>query len=76
MKAFLGAIGLCAGASAVAVLMAVAGGTAGDRQAVSEVASAAPVERALHTSSAIVDEPAAVRLPGDIFAVHPYPDHP
>jgi hypothetical protein len=91
MKAFLGAIGLCAGASAVAVLMAVAGNTGGDRQVAFEPASQACEEASDEcvatnlalTGSAVVappgaaHEPAArVRLPGDIFADHPYPDHP
>jgi hypothetical protein len=90
MKAFLGAIGLCAGASAVAVLMAVAGNTEGDRQSAFEPAGQACEEASEDcvatnlalTGSAMLapsdagDAAARVRLPGDIFADHPYPDHP
>jgi hypothetical protein len=91
MRTFVGALLLGVGASAVAVLMAVAGNTQGDSQVAFEPASQACEEasddcvattlaltgRAMLAPSDSGDAAAArVRLPGDIFVDHPYPDHP
>ena len=90
MRAIPGALLLGAGASAIAVLMAVAGNTEGDRQIAFELAGQACEEASddcvatnlALTGSAMLapsdtqDAAARVRLPGDVFSDHPYPDHP
>lgn len=78
MRAYLGAIGFCAAASAVAVLLTVTNGTNGDAQATIEGASMTLVAESAHGLSGIADDRSALPPPlaTDLFAQHPYPDHP